>query len=494
MSEEPIFEHAATFEAGEMSGHVQVDKFEAYYEQLFADVLEDGVITAEERVELERAASALGLDPERLRRLEQALLASYEARHKVRVREEIAPGDEVRPSLRGTDAERDAYIGTLERRVKDLETRIAELENELEEARNEAAVEIDVSGFVSHAAEETEDSATIHKRLRHDPRDQAALHALFRAANREGDADLAYRVAHVLSWLGAANEDERTVHATYTTNGLIRPSTSLTGDLWRRALYHPDQEVLTGEIFAVIAPAVLLGRVAALRRSKSLPALAAERRLDPRTTTVAVGRCFGWAATILGMPTPGVYADPEFAGAAEVVPNLPPALRAGKLALSGRSPVELAFLAGKHLAWFREDHFVRLLIPDVPDLEDVFLAALLIGSPSLPLHESKKRKVEPIARAIEPLLEAVQIDRLRGAFLRFVEEGGRTNLQRWASAVERTTARAGFLLAGDLAVAERMITLENAPEAVGLMDDLIVFSTGDRYGALRKRLGIAAGA
>ncbi len=493
MSEEQIFEHAATFEAGELSGHVQVDKFEAYYEQLFAEVLEDGVITADERVELERAASALGLDPERLRRLEQALLVSYETRHKIRVREEITPGDELRPSLRGTDAERDAYIATLERRVKALEARIVELENEVEEARSEAAVEIDVSGFVTHVADETEDSDTIHKRLRHDPRDQHTLHALFRAANRENDADLAFRVAHVLTWLGAANEDERAVHDTYATNGLIRPSTSLTGDLWRRSLYHPDQEVLTGEIFAVIAPAVLLGRVAALRRNKSMPTLAPERRLDPRTTTVAAGRCFGWAASILGMPTPAVYADPDFANAVEVVPNLPPALRVGKPALSGRSPSELAFLAGKHLGWFREDHFVRLLIPDVPDLEDVFLAALLIGSPSLPLHEAKKRKVEPIARAIEPLLESVQIDRLRGAFLRFVEEGGRTNLQRWATAVERTTARAGFLLAGDLHVADRMLTLENVQDAPAVMDDLVVFSTGDRYGALRKRLGIAAG-
>ncbi len=493
MSEEQVFEHAATFEAGEMSGHVQVDKFEAYYEQLFAEVLEDGIITADERVELERAASALGLDPERLRRLEQALLVSYETRHKVRVREEVLPGDDVRPSLRGSDAERDAYIGTLERRVKDLEARIIELENELDEARSEAAVEIDVSGFAPRAVEETEDSETIHKRLRHDPRDVATLHALYRAANRESDTDLAFRVAQALTWLGAANDEERAVHDSHATTGLIRPSTSLTGDLWRRALYHPDQEVLTGEIFAVIAPAVLLGRVAALRRTKAMPALAAERRLDPRTTTVAAGRCFGWAATLLGMPSPAAYADPEFAGAAEVVPNLPPALRIGKLALSGRTTNELAFLAGKHLAWFREDHFVRLLIPDVPDLEDVFLAALLIGSPSLPLHETKKRKVEPIARAIEPLLEPVQVDRLRGAFLRFVEEGGRTNLQRWASAVERTTARAGYLLAGDLGVADRMLALENVHNAADLMDDLVVFSTGDRYGALRKRLGITVG-
>jgi golgin subfamily B member 1 len=375
--------------------------------------------------------------------------------------------------------------------VKELEARIVELENELETARSEAAVEVDVSGLLPRAAEETEDSATIHKRVRHEPREATTLRALYAAARRENDPDLAFRVAQALVWLGAANEEE---HATYAANrheGLIRPTTSLTGDLWRRSLYHPDQEALTGEIFAVIAPAVLLGRIAVLRRSKALPALAPERRLDPRATTVAAGRCFGWAASILGMPTPAAYADPEWSGALEVVPNIPPASRIGKLALSGRSPAELAFLVGKHLAWFREEHFVRLLVQEVPDLEDVFLAALCIGSPALPLNDAKKRKVEPIARAIEPLLEPVQIDRLRGAFLRFVEEGGRTNLQRWAAAVDRTTARAGFLLSGDLAIAERMLNLEAAESPSEVMDDLVVFATGERYGALRKRLGIA---
>jgi len=34
-----------------------------------------------------------------------------------------------------------------------------------------------------------------------------------------------------------------------------------------------------------------------------------------------------------------------------------------------------------------------------------------------------------------------------GAGDRFVEEGGRTNLQRWTTSVERTCARAGLLLA-----------------------------------------------
>ena len=108
------------------------------------------------------------------------------------------------------------------------------------------------------------------------------------------------------------------------------------------------------------------------------------------------------------------------------------------------------------LSYFRDDHFVRALLPSVPDLEDIFLAALSIGNPGLPLSASVKTRVAPIAQAIEPILEPSQIDRLRGHFLRFVEDGGRTNLSRWATAVDFTAARAGLLLANDIASAHKV--------------------------------------
>lgn len=72
----------------------------------------------------------------------------------------------------------------------------------------------------------------------------------------------------------------------------------------------------------------------------------------------------------------------------------------------------------------REEHFVRLLFPTIQGLEDIFLAALSIGNPGLPLSAETRQRVVPISKAIEPILEARGIDRLRGCFLRFVEEGG----------------------------------------------------------------------
>jgi hypothetical protein len=485
------FEHTASFEQGEVSGNVTIGKFEAAYEELFSEVIEDGVITVEERARLDKAADSLGLDRSRLHQLEQALSAAYEARHRVIIKD---LSDEPRASLQPIDTSGDPRIAAMQRRIETLEQRVRELQDELEEARAHVAVEVDlsdVSGGTSGA--ETEDVAEIQKRIRRDPRDPEHFHALFRAATRAEDTDRVACAAAALVYLQAANAEEKEVFRKAAPEGtLIRPTSSVTAEAWRRLLSHPDQEALVGDIFSVVVSAVLLGRVAALRHTKALPTLDADKRQDAKTSTVQAVRCFAWGASILGMTPPALYTDPMgFPGVVEMVPGVPPASRLGKLALSGRTPSELAFVAGRHLAWYRSDHFVRLLVPSIPDLEDVFLAALNIGNPGLPLSQEVKRRVGPIANAIQPILEAGQIDRLRGAFLRFVEEGGRTNLQRWATSVEATTSRAGFVLCGDLRVAERMLDLEKAPSQKETMDDLLVFSVSDRYASLRKQIGIA---
>ena len=492
MTEESLFEHSASFEQGEVSGNVTLGKLEAHYEELFAEAIEDGVITVEERARLDCTADKLGLDRSRLRMLEQALGAAYEARHRVTIREAIDE-EGPRPSLQ-VGAPTDKRTIALEARVKELEARVAELEQELEQARSEVAVDIDFSDVAKDAARgpsEDDDPAELARRLRRDPRDVQTLRALFNAHARSGDVDRSFCVAHALVYLDAADADERRVFEKHRAQGLIKPASSLTRDAWKRLLFHPDEEVLTGEIFAVVVSAFLLGRVAMLRQNKTLPVLDPAKRLDARTSTVQAVRCFSWAASILGMASPPFYADAAYPGIVEMVPGVPPSSRLGKLALSGRSPAELAFVAGRHLAYYREEHFVRLLVPSIPDLEDVFLSTLTIAHPGLPLHADVRRRVEPIAKAIEPILEPVLIDRLRGYFLRFVEEGGRTNLQRWASASDHTATRAGLLLSDDLAAAHRMLELESPPALEERMNDLLAFVTSDRYANLRKQIGIA---
>ena len=74
-----------------------------------------------------------------------------------------------------------------------------------------------------------------------------------------------------------------------------------------------------------------------------------------------------------------------------------------------------------------------------------------------------------------------------------MEEGGRTNLQRWTTSVDRTCARAGLLLANDLKAADAVTKLEDPTHLAEKMDDLMSFVVSDRYTKLRKQIGIAIG-
>lgn len=482
-----LFQHPGNFEQGELTGNVRLGKFEAHYEELFAEALEDGVITTEERARLERAADSFGLDRERVLSLEKALLAAWEARHRIAVQE--VPGQAQK--IAATQGQRPT-VEALTTRVQELEARVRTLEAELADARSHIPIDVDFSDLREPAPPEASDPEELFRRLRQDPRDVVTLRALFRVT-KSSDPDRAYRAARALTFLGASNDEEAGFARAHQADGLPRPTASLTAEAWRRNLFHPDEEVLTGDIFAVITSPVLLGRVTALRRQNALPRLEPSALHDPQTSTVQAVRCFGWAASILGMRPPPLYVEPGWDGVAEMIPGVPPATRLGKRALSGRAPGELAFIAGRHLASYREDHFIRLLFPSIPDLEDIFLAALTLGQPQLPLSEQVRKRAAPIAAAIDPLLDPSQRDRLRGHFLRFIEEGGRTNLQRWATAADLTALRAGLLVSDDLDAAQRVLGLSAESDLDAKLDDLLVFYVSDRCSRLRKQLGIATG-
>jgi len=215
---EPLFEsfqHHTAFEAGEVSGNVRHGKLEGMYEELFAEVIEDGVITQEERDRLDKMADNLGLDRARLRKLEQALQAAYEARHRIVIKD-LSFVDEPPPAtIMPLEAPTDQRTLALERRIRFLEGRIAELERELEDARAHVSVEVDLSDVSARKDVPDDDPAELARRVRHDPRDVDTLHALFRLYTKAGDADRRWSVAHVLSYLDAASAEEAECYAAH---------------------------------------------------------------------------------------------------------------------------------------------------------------------------------------------------------------------------------------------------------------------------------------
>ncbi len=479
------FDLGKGFQANELTGGLKLGGLESEYEQLFAEALEDGVITAEERARLDKAADNLGLNPQRMNQLEQAMIQLYEADHRVKVVERW----EDAPQSLALRADGDGGNAMLLKQIEKLQSRVKELEEELREARAHVNVEIDLSGFDEEPVEQ-EDIEALRRRARRNPGNPDAHARLFSAFKSQADADGQYCAAQALVALGAATEEHTACYEKNKRKTLITPSAGVSQEGWAQLLTHPEQEALTGQILGVIAPAVLLGRVSALRREKKLHQPDPETKQDGATSTLTAVRAVGWGATILGLPTPTVYIEKDRDAGFVHVPGMPPYTVLGKRVLSGRTQLEHAFLIGRHMTLYRQEHFVKTLFSAVLDLEDLFLAALLIGSPALPIGEQMKRRVEPISKALAPMLEAPQLDALRSYFMRFVEDGGRTNLMRWSEAVDKTACRAGLLLCDDLPTAIKL--LDSDPGDPGpLKLDLVSFIVSERYSNLRKMLGIA---
>lgn len=484
------------FVAGEPLPGLGLGPLEREYQEIFATALDDGVITTSERARLDLAASQLGLSTERLARLEEAMTTAYETHHRVRV-VNLALGSQGSlaplvgaPSLAAVDEKGlSGQVSALEKENLELRERIQNLEAELERVQSMVNIEVDLSLLDEEAADSLDPQAA-WKRVRQDAADPEALRALAGAYRDQGELDGEYLVAQALCALGAANEDEVALFERHRPRTLIAPRSAIEPTVWARDIAHSDDDPVVGALFSVVVPALLVGKVTSLRRDGQLHLPQESNRQDPQKSTVMAARALGWAAQLACLPLPAVFAEPERdAGYAHVV-GLPPFTVVGKQALSGKNLSDLAFLVGQHVSAYRGDHYVKTLFRGTEDLEDLFLAALSLANPQLPLVGVQRARVEPLARAIEPLLEPPAIDALRSHYRRFAEEGGRTNLQRWGQGVEKTAARAGLALCQDLPAA--LLQLEQQEGRLGpLALDLLSYSTSVRFLHLRSALGIS---
>src|SRR6187551_1977224 len=191
------FEHGAGFVAGEVSGGFGLGPLESQYEELFAEALADGVITPDERQRLEKAADNLGLDRQRLLRLEQAMVAAYQSRHRVQIVEHYEDGAPSLSPLR-VEAEGDAGRVLLLKRVEQLEARVKELEEELRRAQAAVNVVVDLTDLHSSVDYASEDPDEVWRRLRRNPTSAEGYRQLFRIQTARGDADAAFRASEAL--------------------------------------------------------------------------------------------------------------------------------------------------------------------------------------------------------------------------------------------------------------------------------------------------------
>ena len=330
--------------------------------------------------------------------------------------------------------------------------------------------------------------------LKQDAMKVDAYRAIYNMFLRQEAYDEAWCTAGVLTFVRRANEEEQRFYDDWKPTDIPKVSAKLDNESWIRQLFHEDEDIYIGKIFEAIALAALKAKMAAIKGKPDAPVLQEQCLQDPANSTSRFARTFWWAAQVMGITAPRLYAHTHVGGGLMAVPVEPVATVAGAGVLQGLNPLETAFVAGQHLAMYRGEHYIKTLFPTVTELTVLLFAAIRLVAPNTPAPSQYAKQVQATAQSLGRYMKPIQLEALKVVVNRFLKEGARANIKRWAQAVQTTASRAGLVLAGDLEVAKKIIAAQ--PQLPGdlspqeRLKELMVYSVSDNYFKLRAKLGI----
>ena len=329
----------------------------------------------------------------------------------------------------------------------------------------------------------------------HAPLRASTYARLFALHQRAGRTDRAWLAGVALEELGAADMDQQLVVDQYRLDGPIRPSRSLDDVAWDELLRAPGADDVVADVLRAIVDAAVAARVEELKDAKKLVTLDASRR-QSATSTVSAVRSFQWAAQVLSVEAPEIYVMSNVPGGMAAVPVAVPSTALGPDVLRGLTARDLAFLAGRHLTYYRPEHYVLIHYPTIAELSALFLGAVKLILPELavPPHlaDAAARKRKLLGRHVDKDAKK----RLDEAVRRFDARDGRVDFDAWVKSVELTAQRAGLLLCGDLRVATTRLRAETRNIAELTLDqkrgDLLAFCASEKLARARKMLSVDA--
>ncbi len=368
----------------------------------------------------------------------------------------------------------DAFTAAVKLRPKDVETRAALAELLIAKGDREAAL-----GELETAARIDPSRAETHRRL-------------FELHRRAGATDRAWLAATALEALGAANVDQAMLAQQFRGEG--RPVAALDEASWT-LLRAPGADPVIEAIARAITPAAVRVKLDELRVERRLLLLDEDLR-QPESSTATLVRTFAFVSGVLGVKSPGLYAQDghlEGAGLVAVQAEEPATLFSAAIA-SGQKLPELAFVVARHLTYYRPEHYVLLFYPTLAELTALVLAAVKVARPELPVP------ISPLSVKIRKELVKYTTDEQKRALVAAVDQvdtrGGKLDLAAWLVGVEQTANRAGLLVSGDLAVALSTLRGEKRSVAELTFDDrraeLLAFTASRGIAELRLELGLAA--
>jgi tetratricopeptide (TPR) repeat protein len=317
-----------------------------------------------------------------------------------------------------------------------------------------------------------------------------ALRKLYTEAKKP---DESWCVCQALTMLKNAEPDEEGFFKKHRRRQPAAIKEVLTEELWQGHVQHPDQDPLLTQIFTAVSPAVFAVRSQPLASFK----LEAAKKRDAEKDEADMARTLWYAAQATRIALPDIYYRDDDPGALGYVFSSPAAISLGKAGRGSAPSQVLAFLCGRHLAYFRGGMFLRLLVPTGSGLRAWLLAAIKTQVAQFPIPGDLATQVEEHMRAIQQHLSGPQREVLRSHVNKLLASAPELDLKRWTAAVDLTADRVGFLLANDLEAATAIVRASpDEASAVPQKDrlrELHLYSVSEPYLTLRHKLGIAIG-
>jgi tetratricopeptide (TPR) repeat protein len=380
-------------------------------------------------------------------------------------------------------------------RLGDLVGAVGTLERVCSLTPDDDAARVRRADLLARLGDTSAAAAELESAVAHAPFEPGLYRRLAQLFTQQSDVERAYAASSVLVALGEADDAERQLYAANAPAAPLTFERKFDVDVWK-ALEPAGYPALVGELFETLDHAAVRAWVDAANAA-GIPASAPEElRIDPKSTTIAAVRSFEWASNILGVEVPALYARADATQVAMATVRAErPAVVFGRSVLTGRSVIELAFLAARHATYLRPGFRLLSFYPTTDELKGLLRAAIAVARVDGP-PSSGGPKAQQLEDRLRRNLGDEGAARLRVLLTRINDAGAGANLTDWVIGVELIACRAALIAAGDITVATTLLGVAGGTSA-GLsararMKDLYPFHVSASAAELRKSLGARA--
>lgn len=333
-----------------------------------------------------------------------------------------------------------------------------------------------------------------HEILNRDPFRPDA-HKTLRRLHTEGKRpDAAWCACQALYVLGQADADEQRFYMRMRSEQGIAAKSRLGEPDFHSFIVHKHADPLVTALFTVIQSAVMTARSKTFKQLGFGPELV----IDPSRGQFASVQAIPYIADIAGMPCPPLFQNPNDYGELSFLHAQQPAIVVGTAVIGVALPIQtVAFLAGRHLAYYRNGFYTRQLVPTTTGLKAWLFAAMRLMTSQFPIPADIQGPVQEALVALDRAIQGPQRDYLARVVSKLMQEGAALDLRKWVMGVDLTADRQGFLMADDLATAVEMIRASDpasssVPQSERV-EEIYKYAVSEQYLGARARLGISIG-